>query len=264
MIERATERETGTTRKSLMKDEYLLSVLFSDALRKTRSRSLFFLLQLAKYEITTVKVKINGKASNFTEMKGSLLERIQLCWIAGNGTTCYTSFLSISRSRSQIVKNSNLHWEYKPVYQSESTESFHGTDHCSWLKANISRCHSPTSKSVAHRITEIRLEEVWSLSQFHVCLLFRLHYEQRGYRWRENSCRNSITVKMKACSTRDLEELFLWPLELNRFTMTTHQSCLRKSTLITWLIITRKLKVAWEILEWLQQSLTETNQDEIR
>ena len=37
----------------------------------------FFLLQLAKYEITTVKVKVNGKASNFTEMRESLLERIQ-------------------------------------------------------------------------------------------------------------------------------------------------------------------------------------------
>ena len=62
----------------IIKQASLPSVLLSDAVRKTK---FLFFLQLTNYR-QFIQVKINLSRRSFTEMKGGLLERIQLCLIA--------------------------------------------------------------------------------------------------------------------------------------------------------------------------------------
>ena len=92
-------------------------------------------------------------------MKGSLLQRIQLCSMIEKGTTCFVSLLSRSRSDSQVVKNSNLHALRVEVRTSVRVHRISSPDRPSFVfKANSSRGQTPTSKSVAHRISEILFE----------------------------------------------------------------------------------------------------------
>lgn len=182
-------------------------------------------------------------------MKGSLLQRIQLCSMAEKGTTCFVSLLSRSRSDSQVVKNSNLHALRVEVRTSVRVHRISSPDRPSFVcKANSSRRRPNTNIEVGCS-SDLR-DLVWSLKSSPVlfCFLSTLHcldvdegitLVETVFKlpianvyscWKANRQQSKRKPILQEIWNSRNTELFPWPLKLDRFTITTHQSCPKKST----------------------------------